>query len=112
MLTHEVRDRSHWATTQNFYVIRNGLHGYQCYCSRTTTEKGTISCTKASLSTSVDRPLHWRMAEILFQESLQHFNLSLFGNDKSNVRATTKTKQENGKKQRKQGHGSISCNHC
>ena len=37
------------------------------------------------------------MAEILFQESLQHFNLSLFGNDKSNVRATTKTKQENGK---------------
>ena len=37
-----VRDRLYFATTtQDFYVVRNGLHDYQCYCSHMTTQKVT-----------------------------------------------------------------------
>ena len=35
-----IRDRSHLATmTRTFYVVRNGLQGYQCYRLHMTTQK-------------------------------------------------------------------------
>ena len=35
----EYNDTDFWCCQHNFYVIRNGLHGYQCNCSQITTEK-------------------------------------------------------------------------
>ena len=41
-----------------FYVVRNGLHGYQCYWSKMTTEKVTKN---SSLSSTVNGPLMYTL---------------------------------------------------
>ena len=43
-----------WRQRHRLYVVRNGLHGYQCYCSQMTTQKGQ---NHTSLSSRLNSPL-------------------------------------------------------